>query len=582
MLDPGRRQPRLCEGGALVHGVRVEQDQIGDRSHRDPSPVVQAQPVGRQGGEMDDRLGKRQHLLFPDVPAQVPGEGAGAAGVGLVAHQQTVAAAHVTLVAHDRADVGLVADVMEDAHGQTVLDQQVAEHLGRGPLLGPGDLGDGAAHPAGERGIAHSGDLHGVPVDRDPMVPVAALDLHHLSDPGASVGFGQHLQGVLEVAGGGPARQQRRQGRGAGQVRVGVQGDVRPTFEGPVDQLQQLAGAPAVLGEVHGGVGQVHRASGALADLEHLPVGLEGSGPIGALVGAVVAAVRGDHLTQSHQLLGVCEHPGHVGQARGHPEGAFAHALVDLFAHRLQLRRGRRPAGGADHIHADRALWQQVGDVGGAAAPVDLGQVLGDAAPAEIELGGHSVPAGDPVPHPGHGGVRDGCVGQAVLADHLGGHPLQGPGEVLTVGQHGQVGVGVHVDEPGGEGESVRMDAPRAGCVQAGTARRCPGSDRRDPASLQQHVGHIGFAAAAVEDQGTEDQDVRGIPSGQGRGQNGHGAHPKAVSSRSIARGTSAWSSSMTTMPRHLSKTVQGWESPKRITSPTSRAVCGGIVTKVC
>src|SRR5690625_6123048 len=45
-------------------------------------------------------------------------------------------------------------------------------------------------------------------------ISVAALDLHHLSDPGASVGFGQHLQGVLEVAGGGPARQQRRQGRG--------------------------------------------------------------------------------------------------------------------------------------------------------------------------------------------------------------------------------------------------------------------------------------------------------------------------------------------------------------------------------
>ncbi|GAA3086955.1 hypothetical protein GCM10020254_34280 [Streptomyces goshikiensis] len=93
------------------------------------------------------------------------------------------------------------------------------------------------------------------------------------------------------------------------------------------------------------------------------------------------------------------------------------------------------------------------------------------------------------------GGVRE-----AVLAEDFEGHALRGLGAVVGVAQQREVAVGVHVDEPGRQGEPVG--------VQGAPAARADAADPGDAARVDGDVRGVGGPARAVHDAGPADDQV--------------------------------------------------------------------------
>ena len=159
--------------------VRVEEDQVGAVALADQAPVGQPQPGGGARGEVRDALLQGEHAQLPHVAAEILREGAVRARVRLVALEDAVAAAGVDAVPHDRPDVLLVADVLEDRRAEPVLDQQAAGG-GPGRLAA---LGRRLPRPSCRRGRASAGSLtpeismvsHSMGT---PWQPSGALDLH--------------------------------------------------------------------------------------------------------------------------------------------------------------------------------------------------------------------------------------------------------------------------------------------------------------------------------------------------------------------------------------------------------------------
>ncbi|AKH84499.1 hypothetical protein AA958_22445 [Streptomyces sp. CNQ-509] len=135
-------------------------------------------------------------------------------------------------------------------------------------------------------------------------------------------------------------------------------------------------------------------------------------------------------------------------------------------------------------------------------AAVETVEVLADRAPVErhrVVAGPAAVPAGDLAAQLAEGAVVHGRVRQPVLADDLQRHALRGLGGVRGVAQQGEVGVGVHVDEAGGEDEAPGVEDGAAGE---------PRADGRDPAAGQPHVGAVSRRPRAVDDEGAADHQV--------------------------------------------------------------------------
>ena len=166
---------------------------------------------------------------------------------------------------------------------------------------------------------------------------------------------------------------------------------------------------------------------------------------------------------------------------------------------RISVGRGRALVG-ADREQPQGALRHQVGGVGGDAL-VEPVEVLGDAAPGEVEIGRVAVPAGDlPADHVKRG-IVDRRVGDSVLADHLGGHALADLREVAGIGEQAQVGMRVHVDE------SRREHVPGSrvdGLV--GARNRSGARDFGDPAVVDRDVRPVPGRAGAVDDVDVSDQ----------------------------------------------------------------------------
>ena len=78
------------------------------------------------------------------------------------------------------------------------------------------------------------------------------------------------------------------------------------------------------------------------------------------------------------------------------------------------------------------------------------------------------------------------------------------------VGEQGQVGVGVHVDEAGRQGEAVGVHGPAGG---GGGARAGPrialAVDHGDPAAADHDVRPVRLAAGAVHHQGAAQHQFR-------------------------------------------------------------------------
>jgi len=84
---------------------------------------------------------------------------------------------------------------------------------------------------------------------------------------------------------------------------------------------------------------------------------------------------------------------------------------------------------------------------------------------------------------------------EPVLAQDLQGDALEGLGLVRGVGEDGQVRVGVHVDEPRGDRESLHVHDGARGARAAGW------DDVGDAAVAEDEVGAAGGTAGAVDHQ---------------------------------------------------------------------------------
>ncbi len=286
--------------------------------------------------------------------------------------------------------------------------------------------------------VHHSGDLDPRPVDGHAVRAVRPDLVELVDDPGAVLRVHQALGERAVAALDRPARQQRRQHRHARQVRVGVQADVEPFVQALVHELQQLARPPGVDLEVHGGVRQVQRAARAAGDVDHLGVAFERARAVTALVRTEIAAVAGDHGAQGGQLGGVGVHAGRVAQPGREAHCALFEPGGDERLHRLQLVLGRRAAVPAHGEHADGAVGDEVGRVGRDAL-VEPVEVVAHRAPREADALGAAVPGGDGLPHLRGGGLVHGRVAEPVLPEHLQGAALAELGEVLGVGQDGEL-----------------------------------------------------------------------------------------------------------------------------------------------
>ncbi len=247
-------------------------------------------------------------------------------------------------------------------------------------------------------------------------------------------------------------------------------------------------------------------AAGLAGQLHHLGVRLQGARPVGAVVRAVVAAVLRHHPAQLGQLRVLRVHARRVRQPRRHADRALLHALGDQPPHVRQLRLGRLPVVPADGQGADRALRDQIGGVD-RDARVEPVQVLADRPPVEVDVVAGAVPPGDRAAHLAERAVVDRRVRQPVLADDLQGDALRGLGAVVGVAQQGQVAVGVHVDEAGGQHQALGVQLPAGGGPLA-AGRRGLLDDGHDPPAVDHDVRPVGACAGAVDDVGVPDDQL--------------------------------------------------------------------------
>ena len=185
-------------------------------------------------------------------------------------------------------------------------------------------------------------------------------------------------------------------------------------------------------------------------------------------------------------------HPGDVGEAAGHADRALRQAVGEESAHRGELVRSGRAIVVTDRQHPQRTLRDQVRGVD-RAAPVDAVEVAADGTPVPVEPVRIAVPAGELPAQYGERRVVHRRVAQTVLAENLQRHALRGLRQMFGIGEHREVGVGVHVDEAGREHQPGGVDDPTGGRWPR------PRADRRDPAAGNRDVGADPRCAGAVD-----------------------------------------------------------------------------------
>ena len=99
---------------------------------------------------MEDRVRQGQDALLAHVVPEISREGHPRTRVRLGAHEDAIAAARVTRMAHHRTDVFRVADMLEDAGAEPVGDQQIQRHLGGRAGVRRSEVGDGPTDAVAE------------------------------------------------------------------------------------------------------------------------------------------------------------------------------------------------------------------------------------------------------------------------------------------------------------------------------------------------------------------------------------------------------------------------------------------------
>ena len=220
-----RRSP--CRGR-----LGVEERDVGGHARAQQAAVGKAEPLRRQRRHLAHALpGEDPELAHVD--GEVARERAPAARVRPVADEDPVAAGGVRRVRHRRPHVLLVAEWCTSAErrGSASASSSQTKSIGalarRAPRLGDRASVDARplTSPSGSRGSRRS---------PRPRSRRAAARAGRVAQP---------LERRRAAADVHPARQERVQVRGAGEVRIGVERDLDPVVARLVDHREQLAGA---------------------------------------------------------------------------------------------------------------------------------------------------------------------------------------------------------------------------------------------------------------------------------------------------------------------------------------------------
>ena len=140
-----------------------------------------------------------------------------------------------------------------------------------------------------------------------------------------------------------------------------------------------------------------------------------------------------------------------VFETGGEAAGALVEGLFDQSPHPLQFLRVWRPQRVAEHGALHGAVADEGGDVDAQRHRLQPVQVVAEAAPAESDAVVDVADAG--LPDIGIAGDRRAT--EAALADDLRGHALVDLAFGTAVDQQGEVGMGVQIDEAGGDGQAA-------------------------------------------------------------------------------------------------------------------------------
>ena len=296
-----------------------------------------------------------------------------------------------------------------------------------------------------------------------------------------------------------PDGEQARQRGRAGRVGVHVGGHVHAAGAGGLDRPEDLAHLGPVGLEAGLQVGHLDGHPALVADpdgfrdrrLERraLPPDVGGVEPAGP------AAER---RRQPDQLGGVRVDARRVDEPCRHTEGPGVERLAEQGVHVTGLVRAGRPPLESHGRDPERAVADEGGDVAGEPRRAQPVQPGAEAGPRPVELGREE---GRPLPEQAAPRRRRGR-GEAAHARHLGGDALPDLGLRGGIGEQGEVGVGVHVDEPG------RDHAPRGIDHPGGFAREV-GRDRRDAVPGERDVRPAPRGPGPVEDRAPADQPVK-------------------------------------------------------------------------
>jgi hypothetical protein len=492
----------------VPNGRRVEHAQVGHRPLDQQAAPVQAELPGPQPGCLADGLLPGEHLLLADIAPQQPREAAPGPGVLQPRRGAVVRADPDQRAGHDRPHVVLAHEPQHD-RGRGVVGHQVAE--GVPGVAAAGRLGQGAAD---HRRVAVAGQQHPVRVGLGPgaVADLAALGRGPQGRPGRRVAqLGPHRLGA--AGGHGRGQQGAEHGR-AGVVRVLVTLGVDPGQPGRGQPLQQPPGVSVGGRAGRLAVRHLEPGPGRPGDRHRLLEGRLEVRPLVAHVGGVGAAVGGRHPGQGDQLAGRGVAAGHVDQPAGEPDRPGLERLGGQGGHGLG-RPGPQPLLQAVGGQPQGVVPDQQGQVVGRAGPVQAAGQLGEAGRLDRDAAGQAAPQGGR--DLGRAGVQGG-EGEPAVAHHLGGHALEELERLGLVAQVDQVGVGVGVDEPGGDGQPVAVDPSQPGRrVAADRDHPPPGHGHvRDPAGVAEPVvdgpalqqqpgaGHVGPVATGREGSATQ------------------------------------------------------------------------------
>ncbi len=103
LLDADRELLRLAPRGRRLHGLRVEDDDVGLEAVAEEPAVGQAQALGGERRHLADGVRQAEPALLADELGQDDRERAVGPRAGIVPDQDRVAADHVERVAHEAA-----------------------------------------------------------------------------------------------------------------------------------------------------------------------------------------------------------------------------------------------------------------------------------------------------------------------------------------------------------------------------------------------------------------------------------------------------------------------------------------------